>query len=281
MTMDDEVKRLSIKSATLRELYLKSGNQCAFPGCSRSMVDENGNFVGQICHIEAAQEGGERFNPQMSNEERRDFKNLMLMCYDHHIETNKVEKYPVEKLKEMKRQHEEKFSNVIAQMKNAVNDYGHIFHYKKAFTGQRLSAVMEFGLTDEQMAESLESLNKLIDKLKDVPIVTRTLLSIMVSRSYRAGRMKRGISGECVVPIHEIEAATGKDKEFIKPQLEILNRRGIISDNYYNDNDCPCCDLLSDIYGWDYWNDIREFCIRTKVPLDKICVDLDFSVFDE
>lgn len=31
------------------------------------------------------------------------------MCYEHHIETDDVEEYPVEKLKEIKRIHEEKF----------------------------------------------------------------------------------------------------------------------------------------------------------------------------
>lgn len=66
MYMEEKAKHLSIKSDVLRRLYLQSGNQCAYPGCTHTMVDENGNFVGQICHIEAAMEGGERFNPQMS-----------------------------------------------------------------------------------------------------------------------------------------------------------------------------------------------------------------------
>lgn len=42
-------------------------------------MDEMGNFIGQICHIEAAEEGGERFKPIMTNEERRAFDNLMHM----------------------------------------------------------------------------------------------------------------------------------------------------------------------------------------------------------
>lgn len=54
-----------------------------------AMVGDNGNFIGQICHIEAAEEGGERFNPNMTNEERRAFDNLMLMCYEHHVVTCK------------------------------------------------------------------------------------------------------------------------------------------------------------------------------------------------
>ena len=48
-----EVKRLQPKGNTLRELFLKSGNLCAFPGCL--MMDPEGNFIGEVCHIEAAE----------------------------------------------------------------------------------------------------------------------------------------------------------------------------------------------------------------------------------
>lgn len=75
--MEEKAKRLKPTVEVLRELYLKSGNQCAFPGCYYAMVDDNGNFIGQICHIEAAEAGGERFNPNMTNEERRSFDNLI------------------------------------------------------------------------------------------------------------------------------------------------------------------------------------------------------------
>jgi hypothetical protein len=81
----EKIKRLTPKTEVLRELYLKSGNQCAFSGCPRVMIDSDGNFVGQICHIEAAEEGGERFNHKQTNEDRRAFNNLMLMCYEHHV----------------------------------------------------------------------------------------------------------------------------------------------------------------------------------------------------
>ena len=45
------------------------------------MMNEQGVFVGQVCHIEGAEEGGERFNPRMSNEERRAAANLMLSVF--------------------------------------------------------------------------------------------------------------------------------------------------------------------------------------------------------
>ena len=86
--MIEKAKRLQPKDEVTRELYLKSGNICAFPGCHNIMINEEGNFIGQICHIEAAEENGERFNSNMTNEDRRSFENLMLMCYEHHTKTN-------------------------------------------------------------------------------------------------------------------------------------------------------------------------------------------------
>jgi hypothetical protein len=106
-----KAKRKAPDKDTLRELYLKSGNQCAFSDCTRVMLNKDGVFVGQICHIEAAEDGGERFNPAMSDEERAAFPNLMLMCYEHHVITNDVDTYPVPVLRSMKAGHEAKFTD--------------------------------------------------------------------------------------------------------------------------------------------------------------------------
>jgi len=37
--MEEKAKRLQPKLDVLRELFLKSGNQCAFSGCCNNMVD--------------------------------------------------------------------------------------------------------------------------------------------------------------------------------------------------------------------------------------------------
>jgi hypothetical protein len=110
MPMTEVPKRLKPSFDTFRELFLKSGNLCAFPGCDTLMMTEAGLFIGQLCHIEAAELGGERFNPSMTNEERCSASNLMLMYYPHHRETNDVARYTVADLKRMKAAHERRFS---------------------------------------------------------------------------------------------------------------------------------------------------------------------------
>ena len=55
--MEANAKRLAPTADTLRELFLKSGNLCAFPACGKLMMNAEGVFIGQVCHIEAAEEG--------------------------------------------------------------------------------------------------------------------------------------------------------------------------------------------------------------------------------
>lgn len=109
--------RLKISDSTLKKLFALSGNCCAFPNCKEKCIDDSGNLIAQVCHIEAANPGGQRFNPNQNDEERRDFSNLMVMCPVHHIATDNVEKYPTALLQKMKADHEGKFKNKKDQFK--------------------------------------------------------------------------------------------------------------------------------------------------------------------
>ncbi len=91
---------------TLKRLFALSGNQCAFPDCDRIMVNETNARDSNICHIEAKNKGGERYNQNMTDEERDDYPNLILLCVQHHDETNDEQEYTVERLKKMRQSHE-------------------------------------------------------------------------------------------------------------------------------------------------------------------------------
>ena len=114
--------RLNIKETTLKALWGTSGNQCAFPGCTQQMV-ENSKIIGTACHIEAAEEGGQRYNPSQTDEERRSLENLILLCPTCHVRTNDVDLYTVTILKSMKYEHEAKFSGRIFSIPNDALKY--------------------------------------------------------------------------------------------------------------------------------------------------------------
>lgn len=98
--------RLQPTPTVVKRLFALSNNVCAYPNCEEKIVDEYGTVIGEICHIEAAEKGGERYNEFSDDEYRRSYDNLILMCSNHHKKTNNFKEYTVEKLKKIKAQHE-------------------------------------------------------------------------------------------------------------------------------------------------------------------------------
>jgi len=104
--------RLRILESTLKKLFSLAQNRCAFPDCTQEIYDGNGTLYADVCHIEAANEDGERFNREMCDQQRRDFSNLIILCEKHHTATNNVTEYTVGVMKRMKASHEAKIRSV-------------------------------------------------------------------------------------------------------------------------------------------------------------------------
>lgn len=108
--MGKKSKARQYTSSTVKRLHTLSGNQCALPDCTNQLIARDGEtIISKICHIEAAEPGGARWNPDMDDDQRRHFDNLILLCDEcHFIIDNKdnVAMYPVGLLKEWKKQHE-------------------------------------------------------------------------------------------------------------------------------------------------------------------------------
>ena len=82
--LSEVVKRLTPKQEVVRRLYLLSGNECAEPSCNNVLFDANQTMIGEIAHIASAMPTGKRFDSSMTNETRRAFENLLLLCPNHH-----------------------------------------------------------------------------------------------------------------------------------------------------------------------------------------------------
>lgn len=97
---------------TLMALAHLSGGLCYYPGCPEEVLREvEGQFFGvaAIAHIKAAYPNGARYDSQMTNDERRDLKNLMLLCGPHHImidDLKQTDYYTAELLRRWKEQRE-------------------------------------------------------------------------------------------------------------------------------------------------------------------------------
>lgn len=147
--------RLAPTQATIKSLFAKSGNQCAFPDCQQILVDEDDDFVGQICHIAAANSGGERYDSSMTDEQRRSGDNLILLCYPHHVKTNNVECYPVTTLRKMKRDHERLFRKAKFQISTQLID--------------------SINRREKLLAGKLNNIHYFREQIQDIPIIAADL----------------------------------------------------------------------------------------------------------
>lgn len=98
---------------TLKRLFALSGNQCAKPGCPTVLMSLDGTLVGEVAHIAAESPGGPRFDPNLSEEHRRGFENLLLLCPTCHTLVDKdAKKFTKPMLRRWKRDREGRFEAV-------------------------------------------------------------------------------------------------------------------------------------------------------------------------
>lgn len=92
---------------TIKALFARSGNRCAFTGCAFPLVLDNDIVVGEVCHIKAECAGGPRYDPSQTKRERQDAANLILLCATHHKQVDSDPlAYTAELLYAVKRENE-------------------------------------------------------------------------------------------------------------------------------------------------------------------------------
>ncbi len=100
-----------ISSTTIKTLFALSGNVCGWNdpetqiGCEHALTDPSWEQVrAEICHIRGLRPTSTRYDPEMNDEERNGYENLILMCPNHHqlVDDLEPEKYSVDFLTEMK-----------------------------------------------------------------------------------------------------------------------------------------------------------------------------------
>ncbi|MDF1821365.1 MAG: hypothetical protein P1U64_07330 [Alcanivoracaceae bacterium] len=97
---------------TQRRLFAASAGYCQNPGCSKELfieTPEGSIHIAEMAHVFAANDGGPRGNPELSEEERGSFNNLIMLCANCHTMVDKApESYSDDIMLQWKRSHEEK-----------------------------------------------------------------------------------------------------------------------------------------------------------------------------
>jgi hypothetical protein len=84
--------------STLKRLFARSGNQCAFPRCVAPLT-HNDTLIGQVCHIRGDKPGAARYDPSQAASERQAYDNLIILCPNHHTVVDDDERaYTVERM---------------------------------------------------------------------------------------------------------------------------------------------------------------------------------------
>jgi hypothetical protein len=275
--------RLVIKQETIKKLYLYSGNECAFPGCSARIIDDEGDVVAQLAHIEAAEEGGPRYNDSQSDEERRHFDNLLYLCYLHHKKTDGPT-YTVEKMKDMKRRHEARFGDhAVRRMQEALQDLTELVSPEGSFSLGRLTQLEEYAFEVEslELRTTSEGVREFASQLSDIPLQHRSLLRILLEKG--APTHDRPLNYE--MPIHELEERIGMGYAELGPRLNLLERRGFVEiEAEYNEfpmlqtrdqyASITYEDGRTERFDTGIWELLVDFCRETGVPLTTFFNDL-------
>ncbi|MDP9085669.1 MAG: hypothetical protein M3N02_02750 [Pseudomonadota bacterium] len=274
--MAEITKRLPPTGDTLRELYLKSGNRCAFPGCEKALFNAVGVFVAQICHIESAMPGGERFNAGQTNEERRRPSNLVLLCYDHHVETDDVDKFPVERMRRIKEDHERLFSDVIGTMLRSVSDHTKLSEPTFPKNLRRLNDALGWAYSDQELAEALTEALPALQKYATLPLPTRQFFSIIVDRG-QPGRFGATLA----VSADEVQQAANLSDDEARKYFALLDRHGFTEHSDTDDFGLPIVGVCTLRSGWPLWSDIKKFCERRGLDPAIMLHGLDFGDLDK
>ena len=221
-------KARQYKPTTIRRLDKLSGNQCAEPSCEKKLIAEDGqSIISKICHIEAASKNGPRWNGKMTDDERRDFSNLILLCDEHHtIIDNKVNEksFPVSLLKKWKSEHEAKIlkliseSNILIKNPSALNTIvGFIGNriFADTFTEDPINAP---NTADKILYNNVVLFRPIIEEYA----VYQGKLNILYEEIEKQGSTKKEFVLQNIKTIYLKEKGKFKDIEDIKANADII-----------------------------------------------------------
>lgn len=149
---------------TYKLLYVRSGNECAFLDCNHPIFNDDGLYIAQLCHIKAANIGGQRYDEKQTDEQRRAPENLLFMCHRHHKETDLLEE---DKLFDIKINHESRFTESGKQLSKEMleqiskeSNYYWSRQKEKEFELDDLKMKTDFNFSESELYnEILEGIN--------------------------------------------------------------------------------------------------------------------------
>ncbi|MCY4496213.1 MAG: hypothetical protein OXC14_02925 [Rhodospirillaceae bacterium] len=245
------------------------------------MMNHDGVFIGQVCHIEAAEARGPRFNPEMTNEERRAASNLLLMCYEHHQVTNDEGTYTTQRLTEIKQEHECRFSAAHLAILQRLTDWTTTNEPQFVGNLSRMNEVLEWHLSDDDLQDAVTEINALVEKLRNIPIDARAFIGALANR-LQLMQDSDAVHDNTDLLASDFQDAHGITGTTLSERVAQMAAYGVGGYVEFH-SELGVYDGIS-LYelpsGWPVWIDIAAFCKKTATPIEHFVEDVDFSSLD-
>ena len=268
------VERLPPTPAVVKKLFAYSGNQCAIPNCPQPLVDPTGTMLGKIAHICAAEPGGARFDANMTNEARRGFDNLIVVCGRHHDvidDPANAAAYTADTLRRYKAAHEGRFKKAERQLLASFTD---TTQASRATYPKTLKALAT-ALGVKEIAghkEEIEGVCEFVRKLNELPLTERDF-ALKV-----AERMRRRNADS--LPVEDITGALQISDRALKKHMDLLehHRLGSVDEDHVPGR--YLVSLWDREPGGNPWIEVLDFCDATGRNADELIHDLNFGLYD-
>lgn len=269
-----EVERLPMKQSVLKKLFAYSGNLCAMPDCNNALVSKKGTMIGKVAHIHAAKPGGARFDTAMSDEERRAFSNIFIVCGNCHDEIDDKENegdFPAEMLRKIKEEHESIFVKAERKFISRYSDCTQSNDPKFPTHLQLLADVLDLPEL-VRAKDELEGIRSFIEKLAETPYSERDFALQIAQRMLRKGVEE--------LPVEDVVSAFEMTPHALKETMRVLEHHQIGDiDDKWGDGTWIVQLWPRDPDG-NPWFELIEFCKVQKLDPMEIIRSLDFSVYD-
>jgi hypothetical protein len=220
----------------------------------------------------------------MTNEQRRAFTNLMLMCHDHHVITDDVKKFSVAKLQKMKAEHEARFSDPERAILQSLTDVTLATKPVGVKNLGRIDEILKWKSEGSELSEAAEELNDYIERFARVPIEVRRFVgavSVRIHGMRKSRATRREMFGQMILA-SDVEAAFRLSRRKVTDLVSQLESYGLGGLDQINTSlgDQPAIQILALRSGWDLWATTAEFCAATGTPIERFSEAIDFSPFD-
>jgi len=187
-----------IKQNIVKRLFSDTNGKCA--ECRNSIIRENA-IIGEICHIEAFNKGGARYNAFLDKEKLNEYENLIVLCPSCHTVIDKLDnqiKFTVEYLSELK----QGFSKINSKSTFEINNE-QIEQIEQIFSEKLEEELLDIKLLINQLNSGI-CFSNIENSFKDSGIYTPSIIDI---KQFIFSSEEQNFINDCINKIHKGETS--------------------------------------------------------------------------